>query len=225
MWKDGIKPMKSNFAQAVRELTGFGQDEEPRAYEPRFYAPQTPDEFDPEQNDMDMESFHFENMSGPDFGFDVTDDATIVTPNMIIKGNIKSSDDVLIGGEVIGDITTSANIKVDNLVLGNITAINGNIDTGRVKGAINLDGSFNVGPNAIIAGNIKSKDIRVSGKIKGDLDIDGSVFMTSGSLVDGDITSDDFSTEVGSKIVGRIVTRHDDIDFDFESEFDFGGDL
>lgn len=219
--------MKGNFAQAVRELTGFGLKDESETYEPRFYAPQTPEEYDPEQNDMDMEkdSFRFENNSLPDFFFNMSENATVITPNMIIKGTVTSTDDILVGGEVLGNITTSASIKVDNLVLGDITAKNGNIDNGRVKGEIKLDGSLNVGSKGIIVGNIQSKDSRISGKIKGCLNTENSVFMTSGSYIQGDITSNDFSAEVGSRVVGQIITNCDDADFDFESEFDFGGTL
>ena len=217
--------MKSNFVQAVRELTGFGQVEEFNDYESVEYSPELAEDEIPFDDELETPSVHFEEQNAPDFYFDLENKATVITPNMVINGSVDSSDDILVGGTVVGDIKTSANIKVENLVLGNIDALNANVSTGRVKGQIDTKISFNLGAEGVVVGNVNSNDIKISGKLKGNLEAENSIFMTSGSYVEGDVSSDDFSSEVGSRIVGRIFTRHTDSDYDFDAEFDFGGEF
>mgnify|MGYP003306940346 CR=1 FL=1 len=107
--------MKSNFVQAVRNLTGFGQVEEFNDYESVEYSPELAEDDILLQDDMSTPDIHFEEQNAPDFYFGLDKKATIVSPNMVIRGSISSADDILVGGTVLGDISTSTNIKIENL--------------------------------------------------------------------------------------------------------------
>lgn len=210
--------MKNNFTQALKELTGF--DGEPIVTE-KTSSDATESVIIPS---VDYETNAQEEIVAyKEYAEKASANSTRVTSTMVIKGNIKSKDDIFINGEVVGDIETSANLHTSNLVIGNVVANNMLANKSRQRGNISLDGDLFMGEGSVIVGNINCNDIDISGKIKGNCDAKGFAKFSKSAYLLGDIISEDFSTEAGAKIVGTITTRTGDLDLD--SEFDFGGDF
>lgn len=209
--------MKSNFTQALKELTGF--DGEPNEKNPAG-----------QEFAADMESPSFESVKVEDpvvtykeFSDSGSEECTRITNSMIIKGNIESKDNIFVNGEVVGDIRTAAGINSTNLILGNITATDMFLNNARVRGDISLQGDCIVGNNSVVVGDIKCSNLTVSGKIKGNCKVDKTTALTKVAYISGDIATDDIATEQGAKINGAVTiiggTQDIDADFDFGGEF------
>lgn len=218
--------MKSNnFTQALKELTGFdspadsGREDAP-VQEKSAEKTQAAPSFSTEDTaaSFTLDEFVSEKtveVSG--------EDITHITSTMVINGDIKSEDNILIEGQIYGNIHTSANLTSSNLIIGNLNAQNAALNDARLKGDIDIEGHLNVNAGTVVVGNVTCDSIKVSGKIKGDLDIKNAVVLRDKALISGNIVADDIAAEPGTRINGSISTRSDS--FDLDAEFDFGGDF
>ncbi len=212
--------MKNNFTQAFKELTGFDIS--------------TPDETEKttgfSANDIKEEpvTFHAEETASQvvtykEFADQTSANCTRITGTMIIKGDIKSDDNIHVNGQVVGEIRTSSNVTSTNLIIGDVFAQEARLDGARLKGNVDLKGGFRLGDNSVVVGNVACDQLSVSGKIKGNCDVNGSAAFDEKAYLLGDITAADLSTQQGAKIVGTIRVASEDPDID--TDFDFGGEF
>lgn len=219
--------MKSNnFTQALKELTGFdgpadaAGEETPAQPKSAAKAP-AESAFQPEEHTA--EPFNLDDLI-PEKTVDISgEEVTHITSTMVINGDIKSEDNILVEGQIYGNVQTAANLTSSNLIIGNLNAQNAALNDARLKGDINLDGHLNVNSGTVVIGDVACDSIKVSGKIKGNLDIKSSVVLKDRALISGNIIADDIAAEPGTRINGTISTRSDS--FDLDAEFDFGGDF
>jgi len=217
---------KNNFTQALRELTGFDEAESSeKVVQETAEAPKASTRY---AEAFQTEAREVKPQVAPavDFQFALSNEnCTQITPNMVIKGDIKANDDLMVDGQVYGNITTSANISASSLVIGDIKGENISLSSAKVKGNISLDGNLQVGEKTIVVGDINAGNIQVAGKIKGNLDLADSAVLLSGALISGNIAANEILTEAGARINGSIVTRSHGSDFDEAAEFDLGVDF
>ena len=217
--------MKSNnFTQALKELTGFDAPAEDSREEASVQAKSA-------ERTQAVPSFQAEETTA--FSLDElvsektvemsSEEVTHITSTMVIEGDIKSEDNIMVEGQIFGNINTSANLTSSNLIIGNLNAQNAALNDARLKGDINLEGHLNVNAGTVVVGDVSCDSIKVSGKIKGDLDIRKAVVLRDKALISGNIVADDIAAEPGTRINGSISTRSDS--FDLDAEFDFGGDF
>ncbi len=147
---------------------------------------------------------------------------TRVTPNMVVTGNIESTDNVLVEGQVFGNINTSADVTSSNLVVGDIRANSMGLNGAKIKGSLSLDGTLVIGQNTIVVGDIMADAIKVAGKVKGNINVKESALLGETALIVGDITAGDVSTQSGARINGTITTNQTKSIIDVDSEFDLG---
>ena len=212
--------MKNNFTQAFKELTGFDISTPDKTEQGTDFAgndnTSEPVSFDAPKVEPKVVTYR-------EFTEQPTANCTRVTGTMVIKGDVKSEDDIYVNGQVIGDIKTSANLTSTNLILGNVQAQNARLDGARVKGDVTLKGDFTMAEGSVIVGNIACEHLNNAGKIKGNCHVQESASFSEKAYLLGDIEARDLSTQQGAKIVGsiRIVCEEPDLDADF----DFGGDF
>ena len=214
---------KSNFAQALRELTGFdgkAGGAENGAAEPS--AGRVPVEFD-----SDPAAFEAAPVS-----FDLDESAadgeagkTVVTATMKITGDVKSDDDLLVSGEVFGNISTTGALKASSLIVGDIKAANAAFDHVRLKGSANVRDSFNISEGSVIVGDVAASNLKLSGKIKGNVNVGLSALLLGRALVVGDVSADELSMEAGARINGNVAVKGASPDVDEDAEFNLGGDF
>jgi len=212
--------MKSNnFTQALKELTGFDGPADASPASAPAEKPTQPKSADK----VSEETFKLDDLV-QEKTVDISgEEVTHITSSMVINGDIKSEDNILVEGQIYGNINTSANLTSSNLIIGNLHAQNAALSDARLKGDINLDGHLNVNAGTVLVGDVACDSIKVSGKIKGDLDIRSSVVLRDNALISGNIVADDIAAEPGTRINGSISTRSDS--FDLDAEFDFGGEF
>lgn len=209
---------KGNFTQALRELTGF--EESPEKAKQKIDINQS----EVEQTDFDITNADLKptyTFTEPEIVFDEREADTHVTSTMVIKGKVRSTSNLLIEGSIYGNIVTSENISVNNIVFGDMKAKNVNMSNAKVKGNIKCDKQTAVGANTVVIGDIEADTIFVSGKIKGDLTASDTTVLEEGAVVSGNIVTGNIMSNSGAAIKGAITTTRN-AQIDDDTEFDLG---
>ena len=222
---------KTNFTQALKELTGFDEPVEMKEGQGNTSDSAGSSEsssLEIKASDIFGEKFELSDgfrFEEPEYDdSEITIDSqkgTYVTSSMIIHGKVKSQCDVLIEGVVYGDVVVDGNVGNKNLVVGDIKATNVALDGARVKGNINVEGRAKVGENSTIVGNVSAESIMVSSKIKGDLKASDIVVLEQDAIVVGNITANNFLSSPGANLKGTITTAAS-MNIDDDIEFDLG---
>lgn len=212
--------MKNNFTQAFKELTGFDISTPEKTEKATVFT----------GNDIEKESVTFEApkveqevVTYKEFSAQSSSNCTRITSTMVIKGDIKSEDDVHVNGQLIGDVKTSANLTSTNLILGNVSAQDVRLNGARVKGNVSLKGDFFLGDASVLVGDVACQNLITSGKMKGNCQVQESAAFSEKAYLLGDIEAKDLSTQQGAKIIGAIRIAYEEADLD--ADFEFGGDF
>ncbi len=208
---------KGNFLRALRELTGFEELEEAKndGFTDKGYIPE-PDtaqalgKIKINEPTIEKPKIYTEGRNG-----------SHITSSMVIRGNIKTSDDVTIDGAVYGNVEAGGNVAVKNIVVGDIKAQNASFTEAKIKGNIMAAQKVAVDSAAIVVGNVNAKDITVSGKIKGDLKAGNVVVLNADALVAGNIITGSFVSHPGARMRGSVLTESS-TNFDDSAEFCLG---
>ena len=233
---------KTNFTQALKELTGFDEpvEKKEKQYETGYTASaaakstqsykKTPETFTPDIKADDIFDEKFEFSDGFRYEEPQYEKAEItlnrkgssyITPSMVIRGKVKAQCDVLVDGVVFGDMNVAGNIENKNLVVGDIKAANVAFNGARVKGNTTVEGRAIVANNSTIVGDINAEVITVSSKIKGNLKASDIVVLEQDAIVVGDIMASNFLSSPGANIKGSITTAAS-MNIDDDIEFDLG---
>ena len=208
---------KGNFLRALRELTGFEELEE--AENNGFTDKGCIPEPNPESLIGKI------NMSEPKIEkpkiYTESHGGSHITSSMVICGNVKTSDDVMIDGAVYGNVEAGGNVAVKNIVVGDIKAQNASFTEAKIKGNITAAQKVAVDSAAIVVGNVNAGDITVSGKIKGDLKAGNVVILKEDALVAGNIITGSFVSHPGARMRGSVLTESS-TNFDDSAEFCLG---
>ena len=88
--------------------------------------------------------------------------SSILGPEVEIKGDVKVTGDLLIYGQVNGNIISkgSINSAKGSLIRGNISAKNATI-SGTVEGDLNVESKVILGTNSYLTGNLKASIITI----------------------------------------------------------------
>ena len=88
--------------------------------------------------------------------------ATLVSPGTVLRGDIKSDNDLRIDGTIYGNISSSAKVVVgpSGYVEGNITGKQADI-TGKVAGNISVEESLQLRADCNVNGNLSASNLQV----------------------------------------------------------------
>lgn len=107
--------------------------------------------------------------------------------------------------------------KVSTLLADDITFKDGTLYAkstvridGKFLGQVDINGSFVVGKNGRVEGNIKCQNILVSGNILGNVKAKGQIHITSSGILDGDIVCDKIIIDEGAVFTGKCSTKATD---------------
>ena len=94
----------------------------------------------------------------------------------------QASNRILIGTEIVGDIKTNGDLRID----------------GFVKGTIQTAGKLVIGEKGTVEGEVKCKNSTISGTIKGTMLVEELLTLHSTAKVKGDIQTGKLSVEPGA---------------------------
>lgn len=140
---------------------------------------------------------------------------TIIGKGARITGTVEVAGDLVVQGEVQGDITCQNKISVTGVVDGNITTCDVDLDNAIVTGDINCTGDLHLSETATVSGNCEAMNVVCGGRIKGDVNAAESATFEEKAALVGNLTARDIEIQKGAVLQGSVNIRQD-VYFDTE---------
>ena len=142
------------------------------------------------------------------------DEVTVITKGTTIDGNISSDGSLDIMGNITGDVECLGKLSITGKIVGNSTAAEVYINTERLEGSVNSEGSVKVGLGTVIVGDIVATSGVIAGAVKGEIDINGPIVIDSTAIIKGNIKAKSVQINNGAVIEGFCSLSYSDIDVD-----------
>jgi len=148
--------------------------------------------------------------------------ATVISKTMVIVGEITSSGDIDVYGDVKGAIRTDGNIKATGKIIGDMAGNSFALNGCTVQGNITAQGSVTIGLNTVVIGDIIADSIKLNGKVKGNLTVAKMAEFLENALLAGDVRSQTISMSQGAKLHGNVSVALDSTQSEKEFDSIFG---
>lgn len=148
--------------------------------------------------------------------------ATVISKTMAIVGEITSTGDIDIYGDVKGSIQTDGDLKATGKVVGDMKGNSFTLNGCTIQGNITAKGSVTIGLDTVIVGDIIADSIKLNGKVKGNLTISKMAEFLENALLAGDVYSQAISMNQGAKLHGNVSVALDSSQSEKEFESIFG---
>lgn len=148
--------------------------------------------------------------------------ATVISRTMVIVGEITSTGNIDIYGDVKGSIQTDGDLKATGKVVGDMKGNSFTLNGCTVQGNITAMGSVTIGLNTVIVGDIVADSIKLNGKVKGNLTISKMAEFLENALLAGDVHSQTISMNQGAKLHGNVSVALDSSQSEKEFDSIFG---
>ena len=112
---------------------------------------------------------------------------TVITKGTTINGSIISDCSLDVMGTINGDIECIGKLSISGSVIGNSIASEVYVNTKRLEGCIDSEGSVKVALGTVVIGDIKAGSGVIAGAIKGEIDVAGPVILDSTAIIKGNI--------------------------------------
>lgn len=98
----------------------------------------------------------------------------------------QASNRILIGTEIIGDITSNGDLRID----------------GKVKGTIKLQGKLVIGENGEVSGEVICANVTVAGILHGKIQVAELLNLQATAKVEGEVITGKLAVEPGAEFTG-----------------------
>lgn len=99
----------------------------------------------------------------------------------------QASNRILLGTEIVGDIKTNGDIRVD----------------GVVKGTMETEGKLVIGEKGLVEGEVKCVNATISGTLKGTIEVDNLLTLHKTASLQGDVYAGKLAVEPGAEFSGK----------------------
>lgn len=141
----------------------------------------------------------------------VSDETSVITNGMTIKGDITSEGSLDVIGTVEGNIEVWGKLNVTGHVTGDSKAAEIYADGAQICGEVESEGAVKIGASTVIIGNIKATSAAIAGAVKGDIDVQGPVILDTTAIVMGNIKSKSVQINNGAVIEGMCSQCYADV--------------
>ena len=145
---------------------------------------------------------------------DNSEETTVITKGTTISGGIKSDTSLIVKGVIEGDVECQGKLTITGHVAGNSTASEIYVNTPRLEGSLNSQGSVKIDVSTVVIGSITSASVVVAGAAKGDIDVNGPVIIDSTAVVKGSVFAKSIQINSGAVIDGNCSLKYADVDLD-----------
>lgn len=142
------------------------------------------------------------------------DETTVITRGTTINGGISSDGSLEIMGTITGDVECLGKLSVYGHISGNVTARDVVVNTKRLAGNIESEGSVEVVMGTIIIGDITGTSATIAGAVKGNIDVNGPVTVDSTAIVKGSIKAKSIQVNTGAVVDGYCSLNYAGVDLD-----------
>lgn len=148
----------------------------------------------------------------------IKNEVTVITRGTIIEGSITSDGSLEVMGTIHGDIDCLGKLTIIGEVTGNSMASEVYVNTKRLEGSINSEGSVKISDGTVVIGDITASSGVIAGAVKGEIDINGPIVVDSSAIIKGNINAKSVQINNGAVIDGFCSLTYSDVDI--ESVFD-----
>lgn len=145
---------------------------------------------------------------------EVKNEVTIITKGTRIDGSITSDGSLEVMGTINGDIDCLGKLSIIGDVVGNSIAAEVYVNTPRLEGSINSEGSVKISSGTVVIGDVSASSGVIAGAVKGEIDINGPVIVDSNAIVKGNIKAKSVQINNGAIIDGFCSLSYSDVDID-----------
>lgn len=142
------------------------------------------------------------------------DDVTVIAKGTTINGSISSDGSLDIMGSVTGDVECLGKLSITGKVIGNSSASEVYVNTERMEGSINSEGSVKVGLGTVVLGDILATSGVIAGAVKGEIDINGPIVIDSTAIIKGNIKAKAVQINNGAIIEGFCSLAYSEVNVD-----------
>lgn len=132
----------------------------------------------------------------------VSDENAVITPGMMIRGDVSTQGSLEMTGTIVGNIEALGKLNITGTVEGDSKAYEIYAEGAHITGNLNCDGAIKVGQSTVIIGNVCATSAVIAGAIKGDIDVRGPVILDGSAIVMGNIKSKSVQINNGAVIEG-----------------------
>lgn len=143
-----------------------------------------------------------------------TEGVTVITKGTTINGSIISDCSLDVMGTINGDIECLGKLTVSGKVKGNATAVEVYVNTDRLEGNINSEGSVKIGIGTVIIGDISASSGVIAGAVKGEIDVKGPVVIDSTAIIKGNVKAKSVQMNNGAVLEGFCSLSYAAVDID-----------
>ncbi len=177
-------------AQASEEVEELLNEVEQNMAEPAYI-----EKAEPSYNNTSEESFIQPSV-------EISTDTAVITAGMTITGDISSSGNMDLIGNINGNIEILGKLNVTGSINGNSSAAEIYAESAQINGEVKSKGSVKIGQSSVVIGNIFATSAVIAGAVKGDIDVHGPVVLDTSAIVMGNIKSKSVQINNGAVIEG-----------------------
>lgn len=133
---------------------------------------------------------------------ELSTDTAVITAGMTITGDISSSGNMDLVGNINGNIDILGKLNITGSVNGNSSAAEIYAESAQINGEVKSKGSVKIGQSSVVIGNIYATSAVIAGAVKGDIDVHGPVILDTSAIVMGNIKSKSVQINNGAVIEG-----------------------
>lgn len=189
--------------EPVNKETGTPSDSQSEEWKEDEKRMETEDVKDKVEEMVASSGYGQDRVSQP-YTEDAKREITKIQSKTTLRGNIETSDDVVIYGTLIGDILCEGDIFIYGTVQGNISCHNATFKEAKVEGDIECSSSLELSEKSILHGNVKVINMENGGQIKGDVIVEETAHFLNASAIIGNITALEIQVDRGCIIQGSI---------------------
>lgn len=145
---------------------------------------------------------------------DADDQITVITKGTTINGSIVSDCSLNVMGTINGDIECIGKLSISGTVVGNSVASDVFVNSKRLDGNIDCDGTCKIGLGTVVVGDIKAGTAVVAGAVKGELDIKGPVVIDSTAIIKGNVKAKSVQMNNGAVLEGFCSLAYAPVNID-----------
>lgn len=143
-----------------------------------------------------------------------TEGVTVITKGTTINGSIISDCSLDVMGTINGDIECLGKLTISGKVTGNAMAAEVYVNTDRLEGNINSEGSVKIGLGTVIIGDINASSGVIAGAVKGEIDVKGPVVIDSTAIIKGNVKAKSVQMNNGAVLEGFCSLAYADVEID-----------
>ncbi len=143
-----------------------------------------------------------------------TEGVTVITKGTTINGSIISDCSLDVMGTINGDIECLGKLTISGKVTGNAMAAEVYVNTDRLEGNINSEGSVKIGIGTVVIGDITASSGVIAGAVKGEIDVKGPVVIDSTAIIKGNVKAKSVQMNNGAVLEGFCSLTYADVEID-----------